>query len=165
MNKPWCGSVRKERKMHWCHKGHIYKSHIWHDRIAARGSYMLKTVSGRTTTTISVFCVIPEWWGSLATHINMPHTCRWSDIIMLRRQSLLRWYLWQQRVWVMIGLLARGRIRIKIRIRNRPGVTFNVSFYHWSNNCRGSECRTFPACTRYLAKRSQDVCFPPPLRW
>ena len=97
------------------------------------------------------------------TYKHAPY--RWSDIIMLRRHFLLRWYLWQQRVGVMIGLLVRGRIRIKIRIRNRPGVTFNVSFYHWSNNCRGSECRTFPACTRYLAKRSHEYCFPPPLRW
>ena len=49
----------------------------------------------------------------------------------------------------MIGFLVRGRARIKImiriRVRVRAGVTFNVSVYHWSNNCRRSKRRTlFP---------------------
>ena len=37
----------------------------------------------------------------------------------------------------MIGFLVRGRVRIKIRIRVRDGVMFNVQVYHWS------KCRTF----------------------
>ena len=49
----------------------------------------------------------------------------------------------------MIGLLVRGRVRIKIRFRDsvRVGVTFNVSVYYWSN-CRRSKCRTFSIYTR-----------------
>ena len=60
---------------------------------------------------------------------------------LLRRQLLLRWYLWQQkvRVRVMIGFLVRDRVRIMILIRIRVGVTFNVSDYHLSN-CRRSNC-------------------------
>ena len=47
-----------------------------------------------------------------------------------RRQLLLLWYLWQQRVRVrvMLRFLVWGRLRIKIRIRVRirVGVTFNI---------------------------------------
>ena len=43
-------------------------------------------------------------------------------------------------VRVMIGFVVRGRVRLKIRVR--VGVTFNISVYHWSN-CRRSKCRTF----------------------
>ena len=47
---------------------------------------------------------------------------------------------------VVIGFLVLGRARIKIMIRIgvrvRVGVTFNVIIYHWSN-CRRSNCRTF----------------------
>ena len=44
----------------------------------------------------------------------------------------------------MIGVLIRGRARIKIRfsVRVRVGITFNVRIYHRSN-CRQSKCRTF----------------------
>ena len=50
---------------------------------------------------------------------------------LFRRQSLLRWYLQQQRVRVrgMIGFLVRGRVRIKSRISARVGVTFDVRVY------------------------------------
>ena len=47
----------------------------------------------------------------------------------------------------MIGFLVGDRVRIKIRIR--VGVTFNVSIYHWSN-CRRSKCRTFDSMHRPL---------------
>ena len=39
----------------------------------------------------------------------------------------------------MIGFLVRGKVRIKIGIRVRVGVTFNVRVSHWSN-CRRSKC-------------------------
>ena len=61
------------------------------------------------------------------------------------QQLLLQWYLQQERVRVRvtIGFLAPGRVIMKIRIRIRVGVTFNVKVYHWSKCCR-SKCRTFP---------------------
>ena len=43
---------------------------------------------------------------------------------------------------VMIGFLVRSRVRIKMLIRVRVGVTYNVRVYHWSNS-RRSRCRTF----------------------
>ena len=62
-------------------------------------------------------------WG----HVPQQKSCSmWVIQHLLRRQLLLWWYIWQQRVRVrvMIGCLVRGRVRIKIRIR--VGVTFNV---------------------------------------
>ena len=41
----------------------------------------------------------------------------------------------------MIGFLVQGRVRIRIRVRDGVGVTFNVSVYHWST-CHRSKCRT-----------------------
>ena len=37
----------------------------------------------------------------------------------------------------------------KIRIRVKVGVMFNISVYHWSNNCRRSKCWTFVSDARY----------------
>ena len=62
---------------------------------------------------------------------------------------------------VMIGYLVRGRVRIKIMIRVRVGVTFNVMVYHRSN-CRRSKYCTFPSGPRSmgpLVAGSQALCF------
>ena len=40
----------------------------------------------------------------------------------------------------MIVFLVRDEVRIKVRVR--AGVTFNVGVYHWSN-CRRSKCCAF----------------------
>ena len=104
------------------------------------------------------------WWQiSTSFQVNQVHSVylrikwhQWLLILvsptvirhLLRRQLLLRWYLRHKRVRVkeMIGFLVRGKVRIKIRVR--VGVTFNVRVYRWSN-CRRSKCRTFVSYTSF----------------
>ena len=63
-------------------------------------------------------------------------------LLTVIRHLLRRLYLQQHRVRVRVrtGFLVPGRVRIEIR--GRDGVSFNVSIYHWSN-CRRSKCRPF----------------------
>ena len=56
----------------------------------------------------------------------------------------------------MIGLLVRGRVRIKIRVR--VGVTFNVRVYHWSN-CHRSKCILFKGSMTRLQALQISMAF------
>ena len=72
------------------------------------------------------------------------------------------------RDWVMIGFGVRGRERVKIRIKVRVGVTFNVIVYHWSNTLLKSNVTTWSVGRRCRGSQecgSRNVNFACKFHW
>ena len=113
---------------------------------------MVDEANGSTTSPVHVWDVIRGSTMVLVRGGQMPrYRPRWSDICCGDSCSCYAISGNKDlRVRVKNGFLVWGRVRIKIRIR--VGVAFNVSVYH-SSNCRRSKYRTFRPRPEKVAQR------------